>query len=191
MAYIVTADLAQLGYDLSDITDAANFLSICESASKAVDAYCHQTFAAATAVTEDHDVRVINGIAKIFPYNLTISSVTSVTVTDGDASIVCTGLFYWPQYAYIRAKANACDGRYQCALVYSYGYSPIPADLVKATVFAAAPLLDDYFLSKDANVSMVKTIRQGSLTIERADTDDIPKQAKSILDNGYRRVRSG
>lgn len=71
----------------------------------------------------------------------------------------------------------------------------IPDDLKKAAVLAAAPLLDDYFLSQNSNVSMVKSIKQGDLRIEREDTHVLPPNAITQLNGGndglgYVRVRA-
>ena len=57
-------------------------------------------------------------------------------------------------------------------------------DLVKATMLACAPLLDDYFLSQESNVSMVRSIKQGELTINREDTHSMPQNAIDILNGG-------
>lgn len=193
MAYCTPTDLQELGYSW-DASDNANIIAICDTASRLVDAYCKQTFAQGT-VTEIHQARVRDNIIKVFPLNMTVVSVASIVFMY--EPYVCTNPQYVSELGYIRATTNAANGNYLVSITYNYGFADghYPADLVKATVLAASPLLDDYFLSKDSNVSMVKSIEQGKLRIERQDTDKLPQNAIDILNGGnnglgYVRVRA-
>ncbi len=194
MAYCTVADLTELGYMWNSTTDIPNITTICDTASQMVDAYCKQTFAQQTEYSEVHRVRVRDGMIKVFPLNMTVSNVESITFANIGTRIIsftCTDPQYIPDVGYVIAATNAPNGSYLATLTYDFGFAAFPADLIKATVLSAAPLLDDYFLSQDSNVSMVKSIKQGELTIQRQDTDVIPEIAKMILDKKYVRVRAG
>ena len=201
MAYCTPDDLQELGYSW-DTADTANITAICDTASQLVDAYCKQSFSPpGTNYSEVHQARVRNGIIKIYPLNMIVNNIDSITfisLVTNATPFTCSNIQYMPSLGYVIAATTAPNGNYLVTLTYDFGFAngSIPADLVKATVLAAAPLLDDYFLSKDSNVSMVKSIKQGELTIQRQDTDDIPKNAKNALDGGnhgrgYVRVRAG
>jgi|GEM_PF-2801232 len=193
MAYIAVSDLSELGYNISNASDQANLLNICETASCAVDAYCNQTFTPNVAVVEQHLVRVRYGKTKVFPFNLSVSNIESIVLIDNNwNTYTATKTLYLPVQAYVMADVIIGDGTYLANLTYDYGFATIPFNLKKAVILSAAPLLDDYFLSEDSNVSMVKSIKQGDIEITRSDTSDIPDIAKRILaSGGYVRVRSG
>jgi hypothetical protein len=201
MAYCVPADFLELGYTWDDTTDMANITAICDTASVLVDAYCKQSFfPPGTGYAETHQARVRGGVIKVFPLNMTVNAIESITFIGIESVIpfTCTNMQYMAGLGYIVGATNAPNGNYLITLTYDYGFAAgsIPDDLVKATVLVAAPLLDDYFLSRDSNVSMVKMIKQGELTIQRQDTDDMPNNAKKALEGGnhgrgYVRVRAG
>jgi len=199
MAYCDLANLAELGYTWQT-KDETNITSICDTASKAIDAYCKQTFVSGSSVAEMHQARVRDGLIKIFPRNLTVSSIDSIVykVIGSTSSYACADAIYVPYGSYILADTTAPNGTYLVTLIYSYGYASgsYPEEITKAAVLACAPLLDDYFLSLDANVSMVKSIKQGNLHIVREDTDKMPQNVIDILNGGnnglgWVRVRAG
>lgn len=186
MAYCTAEDLKSLGYSMQD-TDTAYMTQICEMASRSVDAYCHQTFEVKTGQVETHSIRVRNGVMLLFPKNLTVTNIQSITFM-AFAGFTPAGTISDAQYldsrACIIASTDAMDGQYMVKLVYDSGFSTIPSDLTKATVLMAAPFVDDYFLSQEANVSMVKSIKQGDLKIDRADTTTVPQNVTAILNGG-------
>jgi len=199
MAYCALTDLIELGYTW-ETTDETNITAICDTASKAIDAYCKQTFVQGTSVAEMHQVRVKDGYVKVFPRNMTVSSIDSIVykIVGSTLSYTCADSLYVPYGGYVLANTTAPNGTYLATLTYSYGYAPgsYPGEIVKAAVMACAPQLDDYFLSSDANVSMVKSIKQGNLHIQREDTDKLPQSVMDILNGGncglgWVRVRAG
>lgn len=191
MAYITLSDLPELGHDISNADDADKINAICETASKLVDAYCQQSFNRTDGKSESHVVRVRNGILKIFPLNLTEIAIKSIEIID--AQHVCSNFHYYPELKFATSTTNAPNGTYYVNLIYDFGFDDgnIPLEVKKATTLTAASLLDDYFLAKDSNISTIKTIKQSQLTITRRVVDEIPKNAKVILDRKYVRVRSG
>ena len=198
MAYCTPDDLKELGYSWDDTNDIAYITKICETASQTVDTYCKQTFTAATSYADTGMVRVKNGTLKYFPKKLTITNIESVVFLPFNGvttSFTITNPAFMNDRGYIWAYTDAPNGSYYVTATYDYGFSTFPTDLVKATVLACAPLLDDYFLSQDANVSMVKSIKQGQLSIQREDTHIMPQNALDLLNGGndglgYVRVRA-
>ena len=199
MPYCVADDLKQAGYTWTT-DDEPYITAICDTASKSIDAYCKQTFVANTGYQEYGTVRVKNGIFKLFPRNLTISSIGAMSfipIGGYTPPYTIDHPFYYPDRAYIIASTTAPDGQYYVQVLYDFGYADgaYPDELVKAAVLTAQPYLDDYFLSQSSNVSMVKSIKQGELTIVRADTSQMPQNAIDILNGGngglgYVRVRA-
>ncbi len=188
MAYCVLDDLKELGYTWSD-SDTANITEICETASNTIDAYCKQTFSAVSGYSETGDVRIRNGDFRYFPQNLTITAVNSASFRPIHGLTIpfsIDGLEYDVNHGVIIGYTNAPSGEYRVSVNYDYGYASgnFPDDLVKATTLACAPLLDDYFLSQESNVSMVKSIKEGELRIERLDTLVLPQNVTDILDGG-------
>lgn|SRR5574344_241113 len=186
MAYCTPTDLQELGYTWES-TESAYIQGICDTASYAIDAYCRQTFVATTGFVESGVVRVRCGVVRYFPKNLTISKVNSMTFNSVNGQAVqftIDNYEYETDRGYIIGWTNAFDGLYRCTVSYDFGFATYPSDLVKATVLACAPLLDDYFLAQESNVNMVKSIRQGELRIERADTHTVPQNTIDILHGG-------
>jgi hypothetical protein len=202
MAYCNVTDLGAFGYTITD-ADMANLETLCEIASAKVEAYCHQSFKYTQGANEKHLIRVKDGIARIFPKNLTVNVINSIeyfvigkrpnvfTVSDWE---------YMPTGAVIVASTNAPDGDYFAILNYDYGFpdDEYPADLVQATALMAIPSLDDYFMTQDTNMSGLKTLQQGKLKIERGSLSanamlngqGVPANAAALLDGGgYVRVR--
>ena len=184
MAYCTTDDLAELGYTIAD-NDKANATLICDTASRLIDAYCKQTFTATTGFSESGSVYVKDGVVKYFPKNLTITNVDTMTFKPINGQPLPYNIqnFEYDD-GYIIGYTNAPYGRYRVTVSYDFGFTAFPTDLVRATVLACAPLLDDYFLSQDANVSMVTSIKQGHLSIRRADTTVLPQNVLDILNGG-------
>ena len=199
MAYCTPDNLEELGYTWED-SDTSNIAQICDTVSKNIDAYCKQTFAAQTGYTESGIIIVRCSEFKYFPKNLTITNIDSFAFKQVNGKIppyTIQNYEYEPDKTYIIGYTNAPSGHYRVSVSYDFGYADgsYPDDLVKAAVLAAAPLLDDYFLSQDSNVSMVKSIKQGDLRIEREDTSVLPQNAISQLNGGnnglgYVRVRA-
>ena len=140
-------------------SESAYIQGICDMASYAIDAYCRQTFVATTGFVESGVVRVRCGVVRYFPKNLTISKVNSMTFNSVNGQAVqftIDNYEYETDRGYIIGWTNAFDGLYRCTVSYDFGFATYPSDLVKATVLACAPLLDDYFLAQESNVNMVK-----------------------------------
>ena len=78
MAYCSVDDLRTFGYTITD-SDVPKLEHICEIASAKVESYCHQSFKETKGAKEKHLIRIKDGVAKIFPRNLTVSAVNSVT----------------------------------------------------------------------------------------------------------------
>jgi hypothetical protein len=200
MAYCTPDDLKELGYTWDDTADLAYITAICETASQTVDTYCKQSFTAKTSYNDTGLVRVKCGMFKYFPKKLTITNIESVSflpIAGYQVPFEITYPSFMNDKGYIMAFTLAPDGQYYVKATYDFGFAvgSFPTDLVKATMLACAPLLDDYFLSQDSNVSMVKSIKQGELTIVREDTHSMPQNALNILNGGndglgYVRVRA-
>ena len=201
-AYCSVDDLRVFGYDIKD-SDLEKLERICEIASAKVDSYCHQTFTKHEGAKEKHLIRIKNGVAKIFPRNLTVNNVNAITFfTIGNKPIpyVIENPIYMPVGAVIVASTLAPQGEYFVELDYDYGFADgdYPADLVQATSLMAIPSLDDYFLTGETNMSGLKTLQQGKLKIERGklsanamlNAQGVPANAAALLDGGnYVRVR--
>jgi hypothetical protein len=201
-AYCSVDDLKAFGYDIKD-SDLANLERICEIASAKVDSYCHQTFTQHEGEKEKHLIRIKDGIAKIFPRNLTVSNINAITfftVGNNPIPYVIENPTYMPVGAVIIASTLAPQGEYFVELDYDYGFADgeFPADLVQATALMAIPSLDDYFVTSDTNMSGLKTLQQGKLKIERGtisgnamlNKQGVPANAAALLDGGgYVRVR--
>lgn len=202
MAYCTVDDLRTFGYNIQD-SDIANLENICAIASAKVESYCHQSFKETKGAKEKHLIRIKDGIARIFPRNLTVSAVNSITFfTVGKTPIpyVIENPIYMPSGAVIVASTTAPYGEYFTELDYDYGFADgdYPADLVQATALMAIPSLDDYFVTADTNMSGLKTLQQGKLKIERGtlsanamlNKQGVPANAAALLDGGgYVRVR--
>lgn len=202
MAYCSVDDLRTFGYTIKD-TDMTNLENICGIASAKVDAYCHQTFTKHEGAQEKHLIRIKDGVARIFPRNLTVSAVNSITFFNiGKVQAIYTvdNPVYMEVGAVIVGSTNAPDGEYFIILDYDYGFADgdYPADLVQATALMAIPSLDDYFIAADTNMSCLKMLQQGKLKIERGNLSanamlnkqGVPANAASLLDGGgYVRVR--
>lgn len=203
MAYCTVEDLRTFGYAIQD-SDVANLERICEIASAKVEAYCHQSFTRHEGAKEKHLIRIKDGIAKVFPRNLTVSAVNSVTFFVINPQFpnpyTIDNLVYMPTGAVIVGSTNAPFGEYFAELDYDYGFADgeYPADLVEATALMAIPSLDDYFVTGDTNMSGLKTLQQGKLKIERGNLSanamlngqGVPANAAALLDGGgYVRVR--
>lgn len=202
MAYCSVDDLRTFGYTITD-SDVPKLEHICEIASAKVESYCHQSFTRHEGAKEKHLIRIKDGIAKIFPRNLTVSAVNSITFfTVGKTSIpyVIENPIYMPNGAVIVASTTAPMGEYFTELDYDYGFADgdYPADLIEATALMAIPSLDDYFVTADTNMSGLKVLQQGKLKIERGtlsanamlNKQGVPANAAALLDGGgYVRVR--
>lgn len=202
MAYCSVDDLRTFGYTIKD-TDMTNLENICGIASAKVDAYCHQTFTKHEGAKEKHLIRIKDGVARIFPRNLTVSAVNSITFFNiGKVQAIYTvdNPVYMEVGAVIVGSTNAPDGEYFIILDYDYGFADgdYPADLVQATALMAVPSLDDYFVTADTNMSGLKMLQQGKLKIERGslsanamlNKQGVPANAASLLDGGgYVRAR--
>ena len=202
MAYCSVDDLKTFGYTITD-ADIANLEQLCAIASAKVEAYCHQSFVETKGAQEKHLIRVKDGMARIFPRNLTVSAINSVTfftVSDTPITYEIKNATYMPHGAVIVAATNAPMGDYFVILDYDYGYADgsYPLDLVQATALMAIPSLDDYFVTGDTNMSGLKTLQQGKLKIERGNlsanamlnSQGVPANAAALLDGGgYVRVR--
>ena len=202
MAYCSVDDLRGFGYTITE-ADEANMATLCDIASAKVDAYCHQTFTKHEGAKEKHLIRIKDGIAKIFPRNLTVSAVNDVTfiqITNVPLPYMVENLVWLPGGAVIVGSTSAPDGEYFTELDYDYGFDAdnYPADLVQATSLMAIPSLDDYFVTGDTNMSGLKKLTQGKLTIERGtlsgnamlNSQGVPANAAALLDGGgYVRVR--
>lgn len=203
MAYCSVEDLKGFGYSITD-DNAADMERICEIASAKVEAYCHQSFTRAEGAKEKHLIRIKDGVAKIFPRNLTVSAVNEVTFftinPQNPISYTIENLVYMPGGAVIVGSTNAPQGEYFTELDYDYGFADgeYPADLVQATALMAIPSLDDYFVTAETNMSGLKTLQQGKLKIERGtlsanamlNSQGVPANAAALLDGGgYVRVR--
>ena len=202
MAYCSVDDLRTFGYTIKD-ADVANLESICGIASAKVDAYCHQTFKETKGAQEKHLIRIRDGVARIFPRNLTVSAINSITFFN--IGKVTTGYtidnpVYMEVGAVIVGSTNAPNGEYFIILDYEYGFADgdYPVDLVQATALMAIPSLDDYFVTADTNMSGLKMLQQGKLKIERGslsanamlNKQGVPANAATLLDGGgYVRVR--
>ena len=202
MAYCTVDDLRTFGYTITD-ADVPKLEHICEIASAKVESYCHQSFVRHEGAKEKHLIRIKDGIAKIFPRNLTVSAVNSITFfTVGKTPIpyVIENPVYMPTGAVIVASTTAPMGEYFTELDYDYGFADgdYPADLIQATALMAIPSLDDYFVTADTNMSGLKVLQQGKLKIERGtlsanamlNKQGVPANAAALLDGGgYVRVR--
>ena len=202
MAYCTVDDLRTFGYTITD-ADVPKLEHICEIASAKVESYCHQSFVRHEGAKEKHLIRIKDGIAKIFPRNLTVSAVNSITFfTVGKTPIpyVIENPVYMPTGAVIVASTTAPMGEYFTELDYDYGFADgdYPADLIQATALMAIPSLDDYFVTADTNMSGLKVLQQGKLKIERGtlsanamlNKQGVPANAASLLDGGgFVRVR--
>jgi hypothetical protein len=203
MAYCSVEDLKGFGYSIND-DNVADMERICEIASAKVEAYCHQSFTRHEGAKEKHLIRIKDGVAKIFPRNLTVSAVNDVAFFSinpkNPISYTIDNLVYMPSGAVIVGSTNAPMGEYFTVLDYDYGFEPedYPADLVQATALMAIPSLDDYFVTADTNMSGLKTLQQGKLKIERGtlsanamlNSQGVPANAAALLDGGgYVRVR--
>jgi hypothetical protein len=203
MAYCSVDDLRTFGYTITD-SDVPKLEHICEIASAKVESYCHQSFTRHEGAKEKHLIRIKDGIAKIFPRNLTVSAINSVMFfsinPQNPVSYTIENLVYMPSGAVIVGSTNAPMGEYFTVLDYDYGFEPedYPADLVQATALMAIPSLDDYFITADTNMSGLKTLQQGKLKIERGalsanamlNSQGVPANAAALLDGGgYVRVR--
>ena len=178
--------------------------TLCQIASAKVEAYCHQSFKLTEGAKEKHLIRIKDGIAKIFPRNLTVNAVNNVTFftinPQNPISYTIENLVYMPGGAVIVGSTNAPFGEYFVELDYDYGFADgeYPADLVQATALMTIPSLDDYFVTGETNMSGLKTIQQGKLKLERGslsgnamlNSQDVPANAAALLDGGgYVRVR--
>jgi hypothetical protein len=203
MAYCSVEDLKKFGYTITEDNEA-DMERICEIASAKVESYCHQSFTRHEGAKEKHLIRIKDGVAKIFPRNLTVSAVNSVTFFSinpkNPISYTIENLVYMPSGAVIVGSTNAPMGEYFTVLDYDYGFADgdYPADLVQATALMAIPSLDDYFVTADTNMSGLKTLQQGKLKIERGtlsanamlNSQGVPANAAALLDGGgYVRVR--
>jgi hypothetical protein len=202
MAYCNVTDLGAFGYTITD-ADMANLETLCEIASAKVEAYCHQSFKYTQGANEKHLIRVKDGIARIFPKNLTVNAINSIeyfVIGKQPNVFTISDSVYMPTGAVIVASTNAPDGDYFAILNYDYGFpdDEYPADLVQATALMAIPSLDDYFMTQDTNMSGLKTLQQGKLKIERGslsanamlNKQGVPANAAALLDGGgYVRVR--
>lgn len=202
MAYCSVDDLRVFGYNIQD-SDIEKLETICDIASAKVESYCHQSFKETKGVIEKHLIRIKDGIAKIFPRNLTVNTVNTITFfTVGKTPIpyVIENPIYMPNGAVIVASTNAPTGEYFAELDYDYGFADgeYPADLVQATALMSIPSLDDYFLTAETNISGLKVLQQGKLKIERGklsanamlNNQGVPANAAALLDGGgYVRVR--
>lgn len=203
MAYCSVDDLRAFGYNIQD-SDIEKLETICDIASAKVESYCHQSFKETKGAIEKHLIRIKDGIAKIFPRNLTVNTVNTITfftVSKTPIPYVIENPVYMPNGAVIVASTNAPMGEYFAELDYDYGFADgeYPADLVQATALMAIPSLDDYFLTAETNVSGLKVLQQGKLKIERGklsanamlNNQGVPANAAALLDGGgYVRVRS-
>ena len=79
MAYCTTDDLTALGYTFQD-SDLTYASIICDTASALIDGFCHQTFALDDSDIESTVVHARSNRVKIFPYNLCINSITSISL---------------------------------------------------------------------------------------------------------------
>ena len=189
MAYCTPDDLKALGYTWTD-ADNGYISTICETASIAVDAYCGQTFKLNTDYQELCVAKLKGGVMMLFPKNLTVSAIKSIAFESFGNIVNSTieNVRWLPKRACAIATAtNIPNGEYMVTMTYTFGFADgsYPADLVRATALACAPILDDYFLAQESNVTMVKSIRQGQLRIERGeDAGNIPKMAMAILNGG-------
>ena len=202
MAYCSVDDLRTFGYTITD-ADIANMEQLCAIASAKVEAYCHQSFTETKGAQEKHLIRIKDGMARIFPRNLTVNAINSITfftIKPPALTYTIENSTYMPHGAVIVGSTNAPDGEYFVVLDYDYGYADgsYPADLVQATALMAIPSLDDYFVTADTNMSGLKTLQQGKLKIERGNLSanamlnkqGVPANAASLLDGGgYVRVR--
>lgn len=203
MAYCSVDDLRTFGYTITD-SDVPKLEHICEIASAKVESYCHQSFTRHEGAKEKHLIRIKDGVAKIFPRNLTVSAVNSVTFfsinPQNPVSYTIENLVYMPGGAVIVGYTTAPMGEYFTELDYDYGFADgdYPADLVQATALMAIPSLDDYFVTADTNMSGLKVLQQGKLKIERGtlsanamlNKQGVPANAAALLDGGgYVRVR--
>jgi hypothetical protein len=203
MAYCSVEDLKKFGYTITEDNEA-DMERICEIASAKVESYCHQSFTRHEGAKEKHLIRIKDGVAKIFPRNLTVSAVNSVTFFSinpkNPISYTIENLVYMPSGAVIVGSTNAPMGEYFTVLDYDYGFADgdYPADLVQATALMAIPSLDDYFVTAETNMSGLKTLQQGKLKIERGalsanamlNSQGVPANAAALLDGGgYVRVR--
>lgn len=203
MAYCSVEDLKKFGYTITEDNEA-DMERICEIASAKVESYCHQSFTRHEGAKEKHLIRIKDGVAKIFPRNLTVSAVNSVAFFSinpkNPISYTIENLVYMPSGAVIVGSSDAPMGEYFTVLDYDYGFADgdYPADLVQATALMAIPSLDDYFVTSETNMSGLKTLQQGKLKIERGtlsanamlNSQGVPANAAALLDGGgYVRVR--
>ena len=203
MAYCSVEDLKKFGYTITEDNEA-DMERICEIASAKVESYCHQSFTRHEGAKEKHLIRIKDGVAKIFPRNLTVSAVNSVAFFSinpkNPISYTIENLVYMPSGAVIVGSSDAPMGEYFTVLDYDYGFADgdYPADLVQATALMAIPSLDDYFVTAETNMSGLKTLQQGKLKIERGtlsanamlNSQGVPANAAAHLDGGgYVRVR--
>ena len=172
MAYCSVDDLRTFGYTITD-ADIANLEQLCAIASAKVEAYCHQSFTETKGAQEKHLIRIKDGVARIFPRNLTVSAINGITFFTINPKFAIPYAINNPVYmesgAVIVGSTNAPDGEYFIVLDYDYGFADgaYPADLVQATALMSVPSLDDYFVTGDTNMSGLKTIQQGKLKLER------------------------
>jgi hypothetical protein len=203
MAYCSVEDLKKFGYTITEDNEA-DMERICEIASAKVESYCHQSFTRHEGAKEKHLIRIKDGVAKIFPRNLTVSAVNDVAFFSinpkNPISYTIENLVYMPSGAVVVGSTNAPMGEYFTVLDYDYGFEPedYPADLVQAAALMAIPSLDDYFVTAETNMSGLKTLQQGKLKIERGtlsanamlNSQGVPANAAALLDSGgYVRVR--
>jgi hypothetical protein len=188
MAYCTPDDLKELGYTWQD-SDLEYITEICDTASQQVDTYCRQSFSRQTGYVDNGIVHIRCGELKYFPKNLTITNISTMAFRQVNGKIppyLIENYEFEEDKGYIFAFTNAPNGDFRVQVKYDFGYESgsYPADLVKATMLMCAPLLDDYFMSQESNVSMVSYIKQGETAVKREDTHVSPQNAIDILNGG-------
>ena len=114
MAYCSVDDLRAFGYNIQD-SDIEKLETICDIASAKVESYSHQSFKETKGAIEKHLIRIKDGIAKIFPRNLTVNTVNTITfftVSKTPIPYVIENPIYMPNGAVIVASTNAPMGEY-------------------------------------------------------------------------------
>jgi hypothetical protein len=179
---------SEITEDTSGDTTALN--NICQWASDLADGYCAQPLGLVEDDMEDCQVKVKDGILKVFPRSLPLTEIFSLTIYSNDLnqSLTLTDFKLFSKLGFGMAKATFCDGNYYGELTYSHGYSIIPSEVKTAIILTVQTILDDYYFAKLTEIAGAKYIKQGQLTIQRDDTMKLPANAANIL-NKYRRVR--